>query len=326
MTEITVELFTPECFQAICDIHNQSYKYWIENLGDTYGYHSVTADDVQSWVTTSSNFIAIAFIEKSPVGYTHYSIEELSGDNSIKNLVFVETKESLGQSKLAVLPTFRRLGVAQALIEFTCNHAVELGAETAMIFTYNTNKPLKGLLSKLGFNHFKFQYYERYSNDNPICMDSVLAELDLTSTLPNVPQNEQVLIRNIDEKDLEGMRTVFGECRPDVFGPAPTLEQILGWFHAKWAVETLVAEMDGKIIGCMEYTSAGIVGIPGVLNEYRGSGIGSTLFFQLLRSMQKRGMATVIADTGFIMEEAIRMYKRFGFSLNRELWSWLKIL
>ncbi|MHA1408280.1 MAG: GNAT family N-acetyltransferase [Candidatus Heimdallarchaeaceae archaeon] len=121
---------------------------------------------------------------------------------------------------------------------------------------------------------------------------------------------------------------MFGMCRPDVFGSQPTMEQIKKWFKAGWAAKTLVAEYRGKVVGCMEYTALGVIGIPGILPEYQKQGIGSTLFYQLLQNMKKEGYKKAVADTGYVpyTEGAIRMYKRFEYDLSRELWTWIKIL
>lgn len=122
------------------------------------------------------------------------------------------------------------------------------------------------------------------------------------------------------------IKQIFGESRPDVFGTNPSFENIVEWIDSGWGEVTLVAEFDGKTVGCMEFTKKGVIGIPSVLLDYRKKGIGSTLFYHLLNVMKEKGNKRALADTGFIHEDAIKMYKKFNFDLKRELWSWIKII
>lgn len=195
-----------------------------------------------------------------------------------------------------------------------------------MVFVYNENKAAIGLLEKLGFEHQKFTYFNEYSKNKPYIHDSVLAEFDFNQKLPIIELNIDIQIRRIKKQALKDIQIIFGECRSDVFGTNPTLEQIKDWYKSKWAYETLVAEYQGKAIGCMEYSKTGIIGIPGVLKEYRRKKIGQTLFYFLLFNMKKNGFKKAIADTGYILSEAINLYKKFNFDLSRELWGWIKIL
>ena len=54
--------------------------------------------------------------------------------------------------------------------------------------------------------------------------------------------------------------------------------------------------------------------LPGVIPKYRKKGIGYTLFFHLLKSMQRKGYPKAIADTGINRKDATRMYNRFGLA------------
>jgi GNAT superfamily N-acetyltransferase len=144
--------------------------------------------------------------------------------------------------------------------------------------------------------------------------------------LPKIKLNNKVTIRKIQQKDLIAIREIFAECRPDVFGPNPSLDDVQNWFDFPWGEVTLVAELDDKVVGCMEYNSSGIIGIPGVKKKHQKKGIGSTLFYYLLKDMQKNGYKMTLADTGKVLPEAISMYRRFNFDLSLELWNWIKIL
>ncbi|MFX0115543.1 MAG: GNAT family N-acetyltransferase [Candidatus Hodarchaeota archaeon] len=326
MPKIDVAYFESGQEKAISEIHNQAFRQWIQLLGQLYGYREIVPEDISSWSADPKSTIWIVFLQGEPVGYVHCFLEERVGLRPIKSLAFVETIEHLGQSKIAVLPAFQRKGIAEALLKVIIDYYQQLGVETATAIAYNDNIGASALFSKLGFEHKQFYYYEHYSQNDPFIQDAVLATLDLQAPIREPKLSPNVFIRPLQENDLSAMKAIFGECRPDVFGKSPAHDQIEGWLHSSWAEETLVAEIDGKVVGCMEYTSSGIIGIPGVLKKYRRAGVGSTLIYHLLKAMQERGFTTALADTGCIMQDAIQMYQQFGFNLTREQWAWVKIL
>jgi len=88
---------------------------------------------------------------------------------------------------------------------------------------------------------------------------------------------------------LKDIQLIFGESRLDVFGSQPTIEDVASWYEAKWGVVTIVAELDGEVVGCMEYNKMGIIGIPGIKKKHQKKGIGSTLFYHLLKNMKENG-------------------------------------
>jgi ribosomal protein S18 acetylase RimI-like enzyme len=326
MSNITIEQAEKGQESIICEIHNDSFSYWIDNLGILYGYKYLIQKDVVNWLLDKNSFVFLAFENKLPVGYIHCQIEEIVGNKkSFRNLVFIETKESLGQSKIGILPHYRRMNIAFSLINNALEFSKQYDTDSALCLAYNQNQPATGLLSKLGFNHKQRYFLDLYSIDKPFVQDSVLAEYDLSNELPSIQLNQEVVIREILIEDLSSMQQIFGESRPDVFGTNPTLDQVEEWFNSNWGEVTLVAEIEGKVVGCMEFTSLGVIGIPGVLHEFRKQGIGSTLFYQLLQVMKNIGKKKALADTGFELQDAIKMYKKFKFDLSRELWAWMYI-
>ena len=99
--------------------------------------------------------------------------------------------------------------------------------------------------------------------------DSILAEFDFSKELPDIPLNINVKIRKVQRGDLKDIQQIFGECRPDVFGLAPTFDNAVSWYEAKWGEVTLVAELEGEVVGCMEYNKQGIIGSLGVKNTLK---------------------------------------------------------
>ncbi len=50
------------------------------------------------------------------------------------------------------------------------------------------------------------------------------------------------------------------------------------------------------------------------------------LAYCLLREMQRKGHDVAVADTGVILQDAIKMYMRLGFTIARRLGGWVKLL
>jgi len=327
MSEIKIKQGVKGQESIICEIHNEAFSHWIDNLGFLYGYKYLENKDVEKWLLNEKSFVLIAYDEEQPVGYVHCQIEDIVGDKkAIRNLVFCETKESLGQSKIGVLTKNRRKKVALKLMKKALEKSKQLEADTALFLTYKKNLPAIRLLTNLGFDHKQLYYFEPFSKEKPYVQDSVLAEFDLSQDLPDIKLNQDVLIRKIRLEDFSSMQRIFGESRPDVFGSNPTLNQVKEWYQSAWGEVTLIAEIEEQVVGCMEFTSMGVIGIPGVLPEYRKQGIGSTLFYHLLLEMKNSGKEKALVDTGYELEKAINLYKKFNFDLSRELWAWVKIL
>ncbi|MHA2364792.1 MAG: GNAT family N-acetyltransferase [Candidatus Hodarchaeales archaeon] len=326
MSEILVSQARMDQTDIIVDLHNDSFSSWIHKYGILYGYKNIDIEDVENWIKLPNSIIWLAYDQNEPVGYAHCRVEETNGKNSFYSLVFIETKESLGQSKIAVLPGYRDKGIANNIMKTVFKYYKSQNIRNALAFAYNKNKEASKLFSKLGFVHKPLYYNYYYSETKPYQCDSVLATFDLNQVLPKIIENKNVIIRSIKSSDLNDMREIFQKCRSDVFGEDPTLDQILSWYDSDWGEETFVAELENKVIGCMEYNSSGIIGIPGVLPEYRNQGIGTALFKALLLSMKDNGINKALADTGFVLQHAISMYRRFNFDLSHELWNWVKIL
>jgi len=326
MSDIKIKLGEKGQESIICEIHNESFSYWIDNLGFLYGYKNLESKDVEKWFLDDKSLVLIAYDKDQPVGYVHFQIENIIGDKkTIRNLVFCETKESLGQSKIGVLSSNRRKKIALKLMKKALEKSKQFEADTALFLAYNQNLPVRGLLANLGFDHKQLYYFEPFSKEKAFAQDSVLAEFDLSQDLPNIKLNQEVVTRKIRLKDLSSMQRIFGESRPDVFGSNPTLNQMKKWYQSAWGEVTMIAEIEEQVVGCMEFTSLGVIGIPGVLPEFRKQGIGSTLFYHLLLEMKNSGKEKALADTGFELKEAINLYKKFNFNLSRELWAWVKI-
>ncbi len=323
---VEVASFHPGQEALVAQIHNAGFDEWIRRLGRAYAYREVMPQDVLDWSQEPTDTLWLAYVNGAPAGYVHCRMEKIEGQNNFLHLLYELTAPDMGQSRIAVVPRHRRKGVAATLLRTTLEHFESRGVEIATVYAYSDNAAASALLSSLGFTHNEYFYHDRYSDKEPFVFDCVYAELDLRQPLKDIRLNPAVKIRAPREDDLEAMIRVFGECSPWAYWRHPSADQVLAWLREPWGEATLVAEYEGEAVGAMEFATTGVLGIPGVLPEYRNKGIGTTLFYHLLKRMQQWGHSKAIADTGIMLQDAIKMYHRLGFHIARKLWPWVKLL
>jgi len=233
----------------VAQIHNAGFDEWITRLGRTYSYRQVTPQDVLDWIQEPTDTLWLAYVNVAPAGYAHCRIEEIEGQGNFLHLLYELTAPDMGQSRIAVVPKHRRKGVATSLLRTTLEHLKSQGVEIATAYACSDNGAPSALLSRLGFTHSEYFYFDRYSDQEPFVFDSVYAEIDLRQPLKEVRLNPAVQIRAPREDDLEAMIRVFGDCSPWVYGPHPSAEQVLAWLREPWGEVTLVAEYEGEAGG-----------------------------------------------------------------------------
>lgn len=317
--------------RVVALVHNTAFKEWIESLGTEYDYRYIKPEDVSAWIKKNHaqrESLWIAEVNGKAVGYVHCRVEMMHGKRDFNELLFVHTDPDMGQSKIAVIPPYRRRGIAKVLIQKTVEHFERLGADIVVAITYSDNKSAEGLLRALGFIHRDFFYYKHYSDTKPWRYDSVYAELDLSKPVKPVRFNLDVKIRCAKEEDAKDVAEIFRKSAPwTPFGPKASAKQARSYLKSADYETILVAEYEGKVVGVMDFNSNSYrLGIPGILPEYRKKGIGYTLFYHLLESMHQKGFPKAIADTGLIQSDAIKMYSRFGFKIVRRQHAWIKVL
>jgi len=329
LKEIIVRPFISGEEEIVASIHNAAFKEWIDFLGKEYNYYSIGPEDVSSWIKedrVEKGTLWIAEVDGKAVGYAHCRMRSIHGKRTFNELLFVHTDRDMGQSKIAVLPSYRRRGVATSLIRKALNHYKHMGVDLAVVVAYSDNKAAEELLRKLGFTHNELFYYPHYSDTKPWRFDTIYAELDLSKPVKQINLNLDVNIRPARDEDAEDVAEIFRKSAPWVFGPRASIEQALSYLKTTNKRIILVAEYDGRVVGVMDFNKNNHrLGIPGVLPEYRGKGIGYTLFYHLLKTIRQKGFSKVIVDTGIIMSRAIKMYKRFGFKIARKQCHWIKI-
>ena len=85
-----------------------------------------------------------------------------------------------------------------------------------------------------------------------------------------------------------------------------------------------MAELEGGIVGSMEFRPWGVLGITGVLPALRRRGIGSTLLAGTLAAMKERNLQHALADTIWLDAEAIQLYEGLGFDTSRWSRGWVR--
>ena len=86
--------------------------------------------------------------------------------------------------------------------------------------------------------------------------------------------------------------------------------------------EYLIAELDGKIIGCAGAEinlNAAEIQTVSVDPDYHGRGIGTKLFAQLLAAIKMRGASLVYLEVRPSNTPAISLYEKFGFRVMAHL-------
>lgn len=317
--------------RVIASIHNWAFAEWIKSLGIEYAYREVTPEDVSAWVKedqTKNGTLWVAEVQGEVVGYAHCRLETIHGKTKFTQLLFVPTDPEMGQSKIAVIPPYRRLGVATALLQTAVEHFERAGADLAVVITYSDNHAAEWLLNRLSFSHNDFFYYRPYSAAQPWRYDTIFAELDLSKPAKSVRRNLDVNIREARERDAREVAEIFRKSAPwSPFGPNALVEQVRSAYLKNDHETVLVAEFQGKVVGVMDFNGTNSrLGIPGVLPEYQNKGIGYTLFAHILDRMRHQNCSKAIADTELIRSDAIKMYNWFGFTMVRRQHAWIKQL
>ncbi|MBA7513725.1 hypothetical protein ES705_05743 [subsurface metagenome] len=202
MMDILILPYEKDKAEDVCLVHNSAFKSYIEEFGLLYGYRKLNPNDIRNWIKNQESKIWLAYADNEPVGYVHCSQWVEKMDNEIVGLYFPETVEGRGQSKIAAVPTFRKKGIAKALVEHAIEYYKKVDAEIAIALAYNDNTLASQFLTKLGFTHERYHYYDKYSKTEPFEMDAVLATFDLLQPLPNITLNPEVNVRIFAEHDL----------------------------------------------------------------------------------------------------------------------------
>lgn len=309
----------------IAKIHNDAFQVLINSLPAIYQYGSVSPEEVVDWVNSESIKIWIVEAQSQVIGYAQTRVEVERGKQDVPVLQFMPARSwDMNQSNLAVHPSYQRKGVGVFLVESILREYLGT-VEFVTALTFSDNMAGERLLQNLGFTLHDAFYYEPFSNEYPLTNSSIYASLKLESLKPPENLNKEVMFRRAVLRDAPSIAEIHqsnvwwcDECG--------TLDWSVRFIKRKFGHTVFVAELNGEVVGEIDYLRDGRIGIGGVLPDFRNQGIGSTMFFELLRVMQKAGFEIAFADSGLTQIEAIKMYERFGFSIERRQNTWVKNL
>ena len=323
MAKLELHSYRSGMESVVAYLHNSSYAGWRNNLEPCFGYEELDELHISQWVSQPSLSIRVAYYNQEPIAYAGYRTATEHGKQDFIFGRLELTHQDWGQSQLGVLPDYRQQGVGREIVESILSELTASKACIVIGWCYNFNRPACALFERLGFVNQERYYYEPHSEQEPWGYDSIYAELDLKKPLKDIPLNADLTLRAPRTEDETQFLELFRLSAPFAFGPRPNRVDIKRWLKDPNRRGILVGEYNGKVAGVVEYFIHGILGIPGVLPEYRGRGIGSTLLYNLLLQMQEQGISRAFGDTGVIMEDMLHLYERFGFNLNRRLLNWV---
>jgi ribosomal protein S18 acetylase RimI-like enzyme len=312
--------------EVVCKLHNEAFIERIKTLGESYNFHHATVEEIRDWLETEKDAIWLADVESSPVGYVHTRVNMEKGKKKIPTLYIVPTDWSLGESRIAVASSSQRMGVASELLQTVLDECLRQGLRYAAALSHSDNMPAKKLFESFGFSQPEVFMDPEYSEDQPLFNSSVYATLDLTKQLPDIELNSNVSVRKAKPDDINPIAEIHKrnvwwceECS--------TLDWTTDYINGTFSHDVLVAELNGDVVGVADSTlGSQRIGIGGVLPENRGKGIGTTLLYGLLKRMKAYGIPTALADSGMTQAEAIRIYRRLGFNLEKRQYVWVKSL
>ncbi len=145
---------------------------------------------------------------------------------------------------------------------------------------------------------------------------------------------ERFQLRAYEPADAEAVNATvvaaFGEFDPS-HGDWPTaLRNAAGSAALADVGEMIVATVDGKVVGCITYVGPGVekqswferewpvIRRLAVRPELRGLGIGRALTEECIARARRDGADLIALHTTPIMDVAVGMYERIGFSYLRE--------
>jgi ribosomal protein S18 acetylase RimI-like enzyme len=307
---------------ALASVYNEAFKDTIKTLPEIYQYTEITPNDVKEWFKEGVT-VWIAESKGNPLGYLQCRIELERGKRDIPVLQFTPaTRWDLAQSNLAVLPEVRRQGIASKLIEETIEEYSDR-AEFVTATVFSDNTPAENLFEKMGFTMHDAFYYSEFSDEYPLINSSIYETLELSRLVPPDSLREDITFRAATIDDAKDVVEIH---KKNVWWcvECSSIKWNRQFIKSKFGHEVFVAEYDGNVVGAIDYWKDGRVGISGVLPEYRRQGIGSLMFYKVLEVMREAGFQEAFMDSGLTQKDAINMYERFGFTVQRRQNVWIR--
>jgi len=304
-------------------VYNSAFKDDIESLPDIYQYNEVTVNDVIEWLQ-GNTVIWVAEVDNRIIGYAQVRVDIECGKKEVPVLHFIPKKWDLEQSNIAVLPEFQRSGVGTKLVQ-EITEKYKNTAEIATAYTFSDNRGAERLFESSGFAMHDAFYYSDYAEDRPFANSSVFETLELENLKAPNNLNPHITFRRATLDDVVVITEIH---RHNVFwcDECSTLQWNRDFIMGKYGHTVFVVEGEGEVVGAIDYYKDGRVGISGVLPSMTKRGIGSAMFYNILLAMKEEGYKIAFMDSGLTQIDAIKMYERFGFSIQRRQNAWIKQL
>ncbi len=238
---------------------------------------------------------------------------------------------------LVVRPDARRCGTGTALLKAALARFRERGLRLAEAQDWDA-PPYRAFYEALGFRPAQRYLYLRW---------------DLTASLPVLPLNHEVTVRQATLANLEEIAALYARMYSPYWDWSRdgTLEEVREKYHARFTQRLsaedsdrvyLVAVLEGRLVGGItaridqEYNRAKDVALGslnpggvGVLPACRRRGIGSRLLAEALALLRERGMHQAAVWTFSYLESeapAVVLYRQAGATVARRKLGWEKTL
>lgn len=309
---------------GIALVYNSAFKEEIETLPEIYKCNEVSALDVQSWVKDGADFWVVE-LERRIVGYVQIRVIIEKGMREIPTLQIISPRKwTLEQSNFAIDSEYQRKKIGTQLME----KILEIYRNTVefiLAVTFSDNHGAEQFFEKNGFAQHDAYYFPDFSEDYPMMNSSVYEVLGLTNLKKPEILNEDIKFRRATLEDTEAVTRIH---RQNVWWSkeSNSIEWNRDYIEGKFGHTVYVAELEHKVVGSIDHYKDERIGIAGVLPHMTGKGIGSTMFYRILHTMKEAGYKYAFMDSGMTQEEAIRMYQRFGFEIQRKQNAWIRKL
>jgi ribosomal-protein-alanine N-acetyltransferase len=309
--------------ERLAHLHNVGNAEYLSTLRPLYGWRTIRPEDVAKWREDPRSEILVLATNGEIEGYAHTLRSLEKGNRDIEVMWLAPcAKWDFAQSNLVIHPDHRGRGLGKELLKGVVRSAELSNVSYVLALAFSDNQAAEQLLQSLDFHCHDVLMDSRFSATRSFQNSSVYVYLDLEGYSRPQKKNESLVIREGSSDDAEALAKIH--------------QANVWWNEKSWTVEwnhqyvsgmfghrVLVGELDGQVVGAMDYFDRGTIGIAGVLPEYQRRGIGSDIFGELLHRMKERGIVTAFADSGLTQTQAISMYGRFGFATERRqnLWA-----
>ncbi|MBE0526727.1 MAG: GNAT family N-acetyltransferase [Candidatus Thorarchaeota archaeon] len=307
---------------SIALIHNSAFRYAIESLPEIYQYKEVSAGDILDWLQECTD-LWVAVSENRIIGYAQVYVIVEQGKREIPVLQIISSRKwTLEQSNIAILPEYQRRGFGTTLVEEIVERYKDT-IEFVTVHTFSDNLAAEQFFEKNGFTKHDVYYAAEYSDDKPLMNSSVYETLELENLHAPANLNPDIIFRLATLDDAEAVTEIH---RQNVWWSeeSNSLEWNKDFIVGKFGHTVFVAEYEGAVVGSIDYYKDERVGIAGVLPHMKGKGIGSAMFYKILLAMKEAGFKFAFMDSGMTQVDAIKMYERFGFTIQRKQNAWIK--